>query len=880
MMKSKALKPIFALLIMGCMVTSFQTVANPITRQQAQQNALVFMQDRGKSISMSSLRHAPMRAAQPDEPQPYYVFNIGDNQGYVIASGDDCAYAVLGYSDEGSIDLNNLPCNLQAWLDGYAQQIQCLQEHGVTAPRAPRKTDNHPAIAPMLTTTWTMREYPYNMFCPVDPTTGERCPVGVEGVAMAQMMYYHRNRSIAQTAREIPAYTTYSLGIDVDAIPAGSLIDWNNMVDSYNNPTSEVQKEAVANLMRYCSAAVEQDYKCEGSVGRRGLSRVINALLNYFNYCPFMTEVVRNSGFSDEEWEQIIYNELANSRPVVYYGAGQETEVNGVWKYCLWEYFVCDGYDGNGLFHFNFGKSGYSDGYFALSVTDSDDSSLLFYQYGQMAVINAEPLPIFSSDDQGIGIHFADPYTGSLCLWYADDNGDGILTENEAAAVTDAGKLSFKSTPITSFDEFRYFTGIDSIKTGIFQGCAALTNITIPDNVVTIGDAAFMNCKSLTDVTIGKKVATLGSQSFQGCEGLKDLPVGENVTTIGSYAFYGCTGLTSITIPDNVTYIDEAAFSQCSGLTDVTINHDLVVDWPFLSDNLKKMTIGENVKSLEGSFIGGDLIVFNAINCSFGNNVFSRGRVKQVIIGDKVEVIPCGFMSGQTKLMSINIPNSVISIDSNAFSYCTGLTSITIPENVTTIGSSAFSGCSGLTSINIPNSVMTIDSSAFSGCSGLTSIDIPKSVTTIGSSAFRSCSSLKSVTISSMRTIGDLGASSFYGCPELKYVNCLCIIPIYQDNPFSYETYETATLRVPSEAVNAYKSTYPWNRFQHIVGLDPSSCDVNLDGEVNIADVNTTINCILGSGNLLDDYMSDVNCDGEVNIADINALIDKILGPQ
>ena len=96
MMKSQSIKPILALLIMGCLSTTMQIAATPITRQQAQHNALTFMQDRGKSISLSSLRHAPMRAAQPDELQPYYVFNIGDNQGYVIASGDDCAYAVLG----------------------------------------------------------------------------------------------------------------------------------------------------------------------------------------------------------------------------------------------------------------------------------------------------------------------------------------------------------------------------------------------------------------------------------------------------------------------------------------------------------------------------------------------------------------------------------------------------------------------------------------------------------------------------------------------------------------------------------------------------------------------------------------------------------------
>ena len=257
MNRSLQMKSVLRLLLLGCVMTSLHAVANPITRQQAQQNALAFMKERGKSVSMASLRHAPMRAAQPDEPQPYYVFNIGDNQGYVIASGDDCAYAVLGYSDEGSIDLNNLPCNLQAWLDGYAQQIQYLQEHGVTASRAPRETDNRPAIAPMLTCQWNQYS-PYNMYCPIDPVIGRQCVTGCVATAMAQVMYYYRDRSVNQTTYEIPAYTTKTRGINIDAIPAGSMIDWDNMIDSYNsgNYPTETQKQAVGNLMKYNTTCI------------------------------------------------------------------------------------------------------------------------------------------------------------------------------------------------------------------------------------------------------------------------------------------------------------------------------------------------------------------------------------------------------------------------------------------------------------------------------------------------------------------------------------------------------------------------------------------------------------------------------------------------
>ena len=257
------------LLMLMCLAVPVQTIATPITRQQAQLNVLTFMQERGKDIAVASLHHAPMRASQAD-----------DHQGYVIASGDDAAHAVLGYSDEGFIDVNNIPCNLQAWLDEYAHQIKYLQEHGATASRSPKKTSYPPAISPMLTCHWSQND-PYNMFCPIDPRTGQRCVTGCVATAMAQVMYFHRDHSVNQTLFEIPAYTIGEM--QIDAIPAGSVIDWDNMIDDYlfSNPT-ESQKAAVANLMKYCGVAVHMDYHSDGSGAP--IFRTQNALKEYFVY--------------------------------------------------------------------------------------------------------------------------------------------------------------------------------------------------------------------------------------------------------------------------------------------------------------------------------------------------------------------------------------------------------------------------------------------------------------------------------------------------------------------------------------------------------------------------------------------------------------------
>jgi len=987
MNRSLQMKSVLRLLLLGCVMTSLHAVANPITRQQAQQNALAFMKERGKSVSMASLRHAPMRAAQPDEPQPYYVFNIGDNQGYVIASGDDCAYAVLGYSDEGAIDLNNLPCNLQAWLDGYAQQIQYKQEHGLNIPCTPKRSEDRPPITPMLTCNWGQSD-PYNMYCPVDSTTDKRCLAGCVPVAIAQMMYYHRDRSVNQLLEDIPGYDL-SNGIHVDTIQAGSLIDWDNMIDSYKeqyHPT-ESQKQAVANLMKYCGTAIHVAYDPDCSAGTLSWA----PLSRYFNYSRKTTIERRDSYSSDEDWESLIYNELSNSRPVCYSGDAE----NGTGHA-----FVCDGYDGNGHYHINWGWYGSSNGFFMLTALPT-------FSYYHSALINA--MPRTSIPDPNIGIHFADPETRYQCLMNWDENDDGALTLEEAAAVSDIGRI-FRSSRIKSFDEFKYFTNVATVPERAFSTCGKLSCITIPNSVTTIGSSAFYRCTSLTNVTISNSVTSIGSSAFYGCTGLtsidipnsvtaidreaflycdslKNLTIGSSVATIGSFAFYGCNNLTdltwnaknytssfniptsvervsigneveaipslfaydctklgSITFPSSVTSIGRIAFCGCSGLTSVTIpntvktigskafynsglesvtiNCDSLADGIFggctalknvdfgtslkcISDNafygcadlssvtlpnsitaigfqafsncssLASITIPNSVTSIDNfAFNGCDNLTdltWNAKNCPSFRCLAS---VKRLTFGSDVGNIPASFAYGCTNLTNVTIPSSVISIEKDAFKN-TGLTSVRIPNSVTIIGPSAFSECSNLISIIISNSVSRISNSVFAGCSNLENVSIPNSVTVIEKNAFNYCTKLSSITIPS--TVTKIGSQAFMGCTGLKYVTSLSIVPPEMEKYGFGSSYNTATLRVPIEALEVYKSTYPWNRFSNIVGLDPSLGDDNLDGEVNIADINTTINCILGSGNPLDEYMGDVNRDGEVNIADVNALIDIIL---
>ena len=268
-----------------------------------------------------------------------------------------------------------------------------------------------------------------------------------------------------------------------------------------------------------------------------------------------------------------------------------------------------------------------------------------------------------------------------------------------------------------------------------FDGCTALTTLSLPENVVSIGENAFRNCTGLTSVTIPNSVTSIGDGAFSGCTGLTSVVIPDSVTSIGARAFYNCTGLTSVTIGTSVTSIGSNAFYYCTGLTSVTI-----------PDSVRSIGEGafsgcSSLESITIPFVGAE-----AGKTSYSYYQYPFGYIfgtTSYTGGMRVEQYYYGSSTSRTTYDDYYIPSSLRSVTVTggnilygAFYNCSMLTSVTIPDSVASIGSYAFRGCRGLTSVTIGNSVTSIGEYAFFYCTGLTSVTIGNSVRSIGDYAF------------------------------------------------------------------------------------------------------------------------------------------------
>lgn len=393
---------------------------------------------------------APAKNLRSDKTNnaPYYAFNL--EQGYVIVSGDDEMTELVGYAENGFFDAENVPPQMQLWLNGYAEYVAAVQSGKAKARKILLSDSPSVVVEPLVTTKWN-QDAPFNNFAPEytdDNNNTQRCATGCAATAMAQIMKFHNwpEQGVGHYSYEHQSFGTISSNF------SEHVYDWTNMIDRYNNGEySNVQADAVALLMKDCGVSLNMNY---GPVSGASIYSYTPAFKNYFRYS---SRTVNRSGCETAEFTKIITDELQEGRPIIYCGTGEDGG----------HAFVVDGYDTNYFLHVNWGWGGYSDGYFDMNYMDPTGLGIGggsgAFKWNQ-GIVLARPLK------DGV-----EPYEfiQQLCFVLFNDVQGGIFCEQEMPANKgDVVTILLRNTANLSGESF-----FGSLNVGVFDDSGALVTM-------------------------------------------------------------------------------------------------------------------------------------------------------------------------------------------------------------------------------------------------------------------------------------------------------------------------------------------------------------------------------------------------------------------
>lgn len=369
--------------------------AKPVDIEKAQQVATNFWAD--------NVEVSPSFQVTNSTPEGFfehiYLFTADDQDGFILVSADDRALPILGYSFDNNFRYMEIASNVNAWLQDYENQIKFLIENniepssivttewsrladGISSAAAPKAVK---AVSPLLSTSWDQSPY-YNKLCPMDGSN--RSVTGCTATATAQVMKYWNHPT---TGHGSHSYITETLGQTLSADFGNTTYQWSNMPSYLGSSSTTSQDDAVATLMYHVGVACEMDYSASGSgamsvnYGSPDYACAENALQQYFKYSNKMASTSYEDQ-TDAEWKNILRHELDSARPVIYTGYDSDA------GHC----FVCDGYDANGKFHFNWGWGGYCDAYYAIGQLNpapggTGGSSSSSYNIDNHIIVNIQP---------------------------------------------------------------------------------------------------------------------------------------------------------------------------------------------------------------------------------------------------------------------------------------------------------------------------------------------------------------------------------------------------------------------------------------------------------------------------------------------------------
>ena len=373
------------LLIIIALLAFNNLTANPVDVNKAQTlgqkfvNAHFEMQNRGNDLALAYTAFVDRNEAC------FYVFNVGE-QGFIILSADDFYRPIIGYSENGKFDVNNVPPALQDYLEG------------IVSARSLNRTSRN-AAAPDVAADWQMLEktgrlvsrhggrgvdylvqtqwdqsYPYNYFCPEDPNgSGGHTYVGCLATSTSQLVSFWKYPEHGYGSH---CYIHEDYG-EICADFQNTYYDWDHIANkiSTNSPIEEI--EAVALISFHCGVCIDMGYGPDGSGGASG--PIPGAMHTYFNFADACVQYRRND-FETETWKSMVREQFDMGWPMYYGGCDDGCHA-----------FICDGYDDYDMFHFNLGWGGSSDGWYLIDDAPYTNPADAMFNFVPQVVYNATP---------------------------------------------------------------------------------------------------------------------------------------------------------------------------------------------------------------------------------------------------------------------------------------------------------------------------------------------------------------------------------------------------------------------------------------------------------------------------------------------------------
>ena len=306
-------------------------------------------------------------ALQSNGDPALYVFNRGEDEGFVLISAEDRAKTVLGYADNGHWDEAHMSDATRMWIRNYCKQISRIASQPANTLKAPvgvkkaTQQKQYNAISPICQTTWGQGT-PYNNQCPT--VGGNNCVTGCVATAGAQIMKVF-NYPTSGTGTHSYEWTRGENDVVQMSETFGATYNWSKMLNDYSYTSgTTTQRNAVATLMYHCGIVSEMQYGVYGSSTSCNL--MLAGMVNHFNYDAGVQALVKDC-MTDANFVAGIVSELEQGRPVMFSGRTIKDEGHA---------FIGDGVDADGLIHINWGWYGSCDGYFQVSAMDPEGQGI------------------------------------------------------------------------------------------------------------------------------------------------------------------------------------------------------------------------------------------------------------------------------------------------------------------------------------------------------------------------------------------------------------------------------------------------------------------------------------------------------------------------